>query len=155
QPLIIVFEDLHWIDNETQALLNLLVDGLATARILLLVNYRTEYHHQWGNRSYYSQLRLDPLGREGSNEMLAVLLGDSGDLTPLKGLISERAEGNPFVMEEMVQAMFEQGVLARDGTVRINKQLGEIRIPPTVQGVLASRIDRLPFAEKELLQPLA
>jgi class 3 adenylate cyclase len=155
QPLIIVFEDLHWIDNETQALLNLLVDSLATAQILLLVNYRPEYHHQWGNRSYYSQLRLDPLGRESSNEMLAVLLGDSGELTPLKGLIIERTEGNPFFIEEMVQALFEQGVLARNGAVTLSKQLGEIRAPATVEGLLASRIDRLPSSEKELLQTLA
>jgi tetratricopeptide (TPR) repeat protein len=87
--------------------------------------------------------------------MLAVLLGDSDALTPLKGLIIERTEGNPFFMEEMVQALFEQGVLARNGAVRLNKQLGDIRVPPTVQGVLASRIDRLPSAEKELLQTLA
>ena len=75
QPLIVVFEDLHWIDSETQALLNLLVDCIATARILLLVNYRPEYHHQWGNKTYYTQLRLDPLGRESADEMLAALLG--------------------------------------------------------------------------------
>ena len=64
QALIIEFEDLHWIDSETQALLNLLVDGIATARILLLVNYRPEYQHQWGSKTYYTQLRLDPLGKE-------------------------------------------------------------------------------------------
>ena len=63
QPLIVIFEDLHWIDSETQALLNLLVDALATAHILLLVNYRPEYHHQWGNKTYYTQLRLGPLGK--------------------------------------------------------------------------------------------
>jgi predicted ATPase len=75
QPLIVIFEDLHWIDSETQALLNLVADGLATARILLLVNYRPEYHHQWGNKTYYTQLRLDSLGRESADEMLAALLG--------------------------------------------------------------------------------
>jgi predicted ATPase len=76
QPLIVEFEDLHWIDSETQALLNLLVDGIATARIVLLVNYRPEYHHQWGSKTYYSQLRLDPLGREGAQELLTALTGD-------------------------------------------------------------------------------
>jgi len=75
QPLIVIFEDLHWIDGETQALLNLIVDSLATARVLLLVNYRPEYHHQWGNKTYYTQLRLDPLGKESADEMLAALLG--------------------------------------------------------------------------------
>jgi tetratricopeptide (TPR) repeat protein len=155
QPLIVEFEDLHWIDSETQALLNLLIDGIATARILLLVNYRPEYHHQWGNKTYYSQLRLDPLGREGAQELLTALMGDDESTLPLKRLIIERTEGNPFFMEEMVQALFEQGVLVRNGAVKMAKPLDEIRIPPTVQAILASRIDRLPAAEKELLQTLA
>ncbi len=155
QPLIVEFEDLHWIDSETQALLNLLVDGIATARILLLVNYRPEYHHKWGNKTYYTQLRLDPLGREGAQELLTALMGDDESTLPLKRLIIERTEGNPFFMEEMVQALFEQGVLARNGAAKLVKPLNEIRVPPTVQAILASRIDRLPAAEKELLQTLA
>ncbi len=155
QPLIVEFEDLHWIDSETQALLNLLVDGIATARILLLVNYRPEYHHQWSNKTYYTQLRLDPLGKGSAAEMLTAIVGDSGETAPLKRLIIERTEGNPFFMEEMVQALFEQGVLVRDGAVTLAKPLSDIRVPPTVQAILASRIDRLAPAEKELLQTLA
>ncbi len=155
QPLIVEFEDLHWIDSETQALLNLLVDGIATARILLLVNYRPEYHHQWGSKTYYTQLRLDPLGKESAQELLTALTGDDESTLPLKRLIIERTEGNPFFMEEMVQALFEQGVLARNGAVMLVKPLNEIRVPPTVQAILASRIDRLPAGEKELLQTLA
>jgi tetratricopeptide (TPR) repeat protein len=155
QRLIVEFEDLHWIDSETQALLNLLVDSLATARILLLVSYRPEYHHQWGNKTYYTQLRLDPLGKESAQEMLMGLLGDDKDLVGLKRLVIERTEGNPFFMEEMVQSLFEQGVLLRDGAVKLAKPLNDIRVPPTVQGILASRIDRLAAADKELLQTLA
>jgi predicted ATPase len=151
----VVFEDLHWIDNETQALLNLLVDALATACIVLLVNYRPEYHHQWGNKTYYTQLRLDPLGRESADEMLAALLGEGVELAPVKRLVIERTEGNPFFMEEMVQALFEQGVLVRNGAVKLAKPLNDIRVPPTVQAILASRIDRLRAEEKELLQTLA
>ncbi|HVB79450.1 MAG TPA: adenylate/guanylate cyclase domain-containing protein [Candidatus Binataceae bacterium] len=155
QPLIVVFEDLHWIDAGTQALLNLLVDALATARILLLVNYRPEYRHEWGNRTYYSQLRLDPLGRESAAEMLTTLLGDGAALEPLKRLIIERTEGNPFFMEETVQVLLDEGALVRNGTVKLTKALGELKIPPTVQGILTARIDRLPADEKELLQTLA
>src|SRR5262249_20140139 len=84
QPLMVIFEDLHWIDGETQALLNLLVDAIANARVLLLVNYRPEYRHEWGSRTHYTQLRLDPLGAESAEEMLATLLGDAKELTPLK-----------------------------------------------------------------------
>jgi len=97
QPVVIMFVDLHWIDGETQALLDLLADGIANARILMLVNYRPEYRHEWGNKSYYSQLRLNPLGREGAGEMLSTLLGDAVELGPLKHLITERTEGNPFL----------------------------------------------------------
>jgi tetratricopeptide (TPR) repeat protein len=154
-PLIVIFEDLHWIDSETQALLNLIADGIATARVLLMVNYRPEYHHQWSNKTYYTQLRLDPLGRESAEEMLAALVGDAAELAPLKRLVIERTQGNPFFMEEVVQALLEQGVLVRNGAVKLAKPLDQIRVPPTVQAILASRIDRLPAAEKELLQTLA
>jgi tetratricopeptide (TPR) repeat protein len=155
QPLIVIFEDLQWIDSETQALLNLIVDGIATARLLLLVNYRPEFRHQWGGKTYYTQLRLDPLGRESAEQMLTELLGSTGQLAPLKRLISERTEGNPFFMEEIVQALFEQGVLVRNGAVMLAKPLNDIRVPATVQAILASRIDRLSAGEKELLQTLA
>jgi class 3 adenylate cyclase/tetratricopeptide (TPR) repeat protein len=155
QSLIIAFEDLHWIDGETQAFLNVMVDAIASARILLLVNYRPEYRHEWGNRTYYTQLRLDPLGRERSEEMLAALLGGAAELKPLCRLIGERTEGNPFFIEEIVQALFEQGALARNGEVKLVRSMAEIKVPPTVQAVLASRIDRLPADEKELLQTVA
>ena len=90
QPLMVIFEDLHWIDEETQALLNLLADSIGTAKILLLVNYRPEYSHQWGYKTYYTQLRLDPLGKESADEMLSAMLGDGVELAPLKRLIIER-----------------------------------------------------------------
>jgi predicted ATPase len=153
QPLIVIFEDLHWIDSETQALLNLIVDALATARILLLVNYRPEYQHQWGSKTDYVQLRLDPLGKESADEMLTALIGEAEALLPVRQLIVERTEGNPFFMEEMVQALFEQGVLARNGAVKLARPTDEIRVPLTVQAILASRIDRLAGEDKELLQP--
>jgi class 3 adenylate cyclase/tetratricopeptide (TPR) repeat protein len=167
QPLLVICEDLHWIDTETQALLNLLADALGTAKILLLVNYRPEYTHGWGNKTYYTQVRLDPLGRESAEEMLAALLGvEAHGGAPLQALASriiEQTEGNPFFMEEIVQSLFEEGVLVREesraGTpaplVRLTRPLGALTLPPTVQGMLAARIDRLPPEQKELLQTLA
>src|SRR5690242_6812514 len=152
QPLMLVFEDLQWIDGETQALLNLLVDAIANARILLLVNYRPEYRHEWSSRTHYTQLRLDPLSRDSAAEMLSALMGNEAELEPLKRLIADKTEGNPFFVEEMVQALFEQGILARNGHVKLSRSLTEIKIPPTVQAALASRIDRLAPSEKELLQ---
>ncbi|MBV8358543.1 MAG: AAA family ATPase [Deltaproteobacteria bacterium] len=155
QPLMLIFEDLHWIDGETQGLLDLLVDSLATARILLLVNYRPEYRHEWSGRTYYAQLRLDPLGRENAQEMLSSLLGEQPGLVPLKRFIIERTEGNPFFMEETVRALVDDGALVSNGAMHLMKPVTELKIPSTVQAILAARIDRLPAAEKELLQTLA
>src|SRR5271169_3021666 len=155
QPLMVIFEDLHWIDDETQAFLNLLADSIGTARILLLVNYRPEYSHHWNSKTYYTQLRLDPLGKESADEMLQSLLGDSAELEPLKRLIIERTEGNPFFMEETVLVLLDEGALKRNGSIKLVKPLAELKIPPTVRAILAARIDRLSPADKDLLQTLA
>jgi predicted ATPase len=147
---------LHWIDDETQALLNLLADSIGTAKILLLVNYRPEYSHHWNSKTYYTQLRLDPLGRESAGEMLSALLGAGVEVTALKRVIIEKTEGNPFFMEETVQVLFDEGALVRDGSaVKLTRSLNTLKIPPTVQGILAARIDRLPADAKDLLQTLA
>src|SRR5713226_7382455 len=155
QPLMVIFEDLHWIDEQTQELLNLLADSIGTAKILLLVNYRPEYSHQWNSKTYYTQLRLDPLGKESAEEMLSALLRYCKDLLPLNRLIIERTEGTPFFMEEIVQALFEDGVLQRNETVKLARSMNAVKVPATVQGVLAARIDRLSPEDKELLQTLA
>ena len=98
QPLLVVIEDLHWIDSETQALLDSLIESLPTARLLLLVNYRPEYQHGWGSKTYYTQLRIDPLPPESAEELLQALLGSDSSLAPLKQLLIARTEGNPFFL---------------------------------------------------------
>jgi class 3 adenylate cyclase/predicted ATPase len=156
QPLILVFEDLHWIDSETQGFLDTLSESVASAQILLLVNYRPEYRPEWGQKTYYTQLRLTPLGREEAEELLSALLGNTPSLTALKQRILEKTDGTPFFMEEVVQTLAEEGVLAGErGTYRLEKAPTELHISPTVQGVLAARIDRLAPEEKGLLQQLA
>src|SRR5216684_3810824 len=155
QPLVVIFEDLHWIDSQTQELLDLLTESIANARMLLLFNYRPEYRHQWTNKSYYAQLRLDTLSEEGAAAMLSALLGEGVELAPLKRLVIERTEGNPFFIEEMVQALFDEGALVRNGTVKVTHSLSQVRWPATVQGILAARIDRLPAEQKDLLQMLS
>src|SRR5437899_11582234 len=121
----------------------------------MLVNYRPEYHHQWGNRTCYIQLRLDSLGGQSADEMLHALLGGDASLQSLKRRIMEKTEGNPFFIEEIVRALVEQGVLVRNGATRLTKPLTEIHIPPTVHVILASRIDALPASQKDVLQTLA
>jgi class 3 adenylate cyclase/tetratricopeptide (TPR) repeat protein len=156
QPLLLVFEDLHWIDAETQALLDSLVESLPTAQLLLLVNYRPEYQHGWGSKTYYTQLRLDPLPPDSAEEFLQALLGDDPSLAPLKQLLMARTAGNPFFLEESVRTLVETGVLVGEpGAYRLAQALPTIQVPATVQAVLAARIDRLPPEEKQLLQTAA
>ena len=165
QPLILIFEDLHWIDSETQGFLDTLNESVASARILLLVNYRPEYRHEWGQKTYYTQLRLAPFGKAEAEEFLDVLLGTTVEarhaspLYILKQLILEKTEGTPFFMEEIVQELVEQGIVTRGpGGVETRRNASlptNLHLPATVQGVLAARIDRLAPEEKALLQQLA
>src|SRR3989454_8541865 len=156
QPLLLVCEDLHWIDTETQALLACLVESLPTAQLLLLVNYRPEYQHGWGSKTYYTQLRLDPLPPLSADAFLHALLGDDASLKPLTHLLIARTEGNPFFLEESVRTLVETGVLAGErGAYHLGQALQTIQVSATVQAVLAARIDRLPPTEKGLLQTAA
>jgi class 3 adenylate cyclase/tetratricopeptide (TPR) repeat protein len=156
QPLLLVFEDLHWIDAETQALLGSLVESLPMARLLLLVNYRPEYQHGWGSKTYYTQLRLDALPPQRVQAFLQALLGDNPSLTPLKQFLIARTQGNPFFLEESVRTLVETGVLVgAPGAYRLAQPLASLQVPATVQAVLAARIDRLPAGEKRLLQTAA
>jgi len=156
QPMLLLFEDLHWIDGETQAFLDILSESLASARILLLVNYRPEYRHDWGSKTYYTQLRLDPLGRADARELLDTMVGDGEGLVSLKENILEKTQGYPFYMEEVVRTLVEvQALVGETGNYRVTDVSSELHIPPTVQVALASRIDRLMAEDKGLLQALA
>jgi class 3 adenylate cyclase/tetratricopeptide (TPR) repeat protein len=153
QPLMVLFEDLHWIDSETQAALDSLVASLSAARILLLVNYRPEYRHAWGSTSYFSELRIHALPSESTAELLGALLGEHPTLQPLKPLLIERAEGNPLFLEESVRTLVETKALAGErGAYRLAQPLQSLQIPASVQAVVAARIDRLSAEDKQLLQ---
>ena len=153
QPLLVIFENLNWVDGETQAFLDSLVESLPAARLLLMVNYRPEYTHGWGGKSYYTQFRIDPLEPESAEELLQAILGSEPTLQPLKQLLVQQTEGNPFFLEECVQSLVETGALTgvRD-QYRLQAPVESLQMPPTVQAVLASRIDRLDPDEKRLLQ---
>jgi tetratricopeptide (TPR) repeat protein len=156
QPVLLVCEDLHWIDAETQTLLDSLVESLPTARLLLLVNYRPEYQHGWGSKTYYTQLRLDPLAPTSAAEVLQTLLGDHPSLAPLTPLLIARTGGNPFFLEESVHTLVETGALVGERRAyHLAKALDRLQVPATVQAVLAARIDRVPPEDKRLLQTAA
>ena len=153
RPLLLVFEDLQWIDSETQTFLDGLVVSLPTARLLLLVTYRPEYEHGWGGKGHYTQLRIHPLFPESAEKLLHELLGDDETLTPLKRVLTERAQGNPFFLEESVWALAEASALAGErGRYHLTRRLDALDVPATIQAVLAARIDRLSPSAKGLLQ---
>jgi len=156
RPLCLIVEDLHWIDSETQAILDLLAESIPASRVLLLVNYRPEYQHGWGSHSAYSQIRLDPLATDGVEELLIALLGTDPSLGALKQKLVERTEGNPFFLEECVRTLAEAGILLGETSAyRLGKAAGDLVLPMTVQAVIAARIDRLSREEKLVLQSAA
>ncbi|HEY8276736.1 MAG TPA: adenylate/guanylate cyclase domain-containing protein [Methyloceanibacter sp.] len=152
-PLILIVEDLHWLDDESQAVFDLLADALPTTRLLLLVTYRPEYRMRWGGKTWCRQLRLDSLGVQNADDMLSAILGDDPNLAPLKQLIIETTGAIPFFMEETIQVLIDEGALLhKDGGLKLVRPLAGLRIPATVQAILAARIDRLQNDEKNLLQ---
>ncbi len=156
QPLLVVFEDLHWIDTETQAFLDALVASLPAARVLLLVNYRPNYQHAWANRANYTQLRIDDLTRESTNELLDAILGPGPGLGPVRDFLVRQTDGNPFFLEESLSSLVETGVLVGErGAYRMAGAPTAIQVPATVQAIVAARIDRLPPEEKDLLETAA
>src|SRR5262249_20962938 len=153
RPLLLVFEDLQWIDSETQTFLDGLVVSLPTARLLLLVTYRPEYEHGWAGRGHYTQLRIHPLFPESAEELLHELLGDHETLTPLNRVLTEGAEGTPFFREEPVGALAGARALRGErGRYPLPGPPDALAAPATIQAVLAARIDRLSPSAKNLLQ---
>ena len=156
QPLVVVFEDLHWNDSLTLGLLNDVVVSAQKAPLLLLVSYRPEYRDDWRSRPNYRQLRLDPLGSESFVDFVGALVGSHSTLSGLKSFLLDRAGGNPFFVEEIVRSLADTGVLAgQRGSYRLAQPFSSSDVPPTVQAVLAARIDALPSIEKHVLQEAA
>jgi class 3 adenylate cyclase len=156
QPVLLVVEDLHWIDTETQAWLDLLVESLPTARFLLLANYRPEYRHAWGSKMYYQQVRLDALPTASADELLEALLGSGPGLEDLRRLLIARTQGNPFFLEESVRVLVETRALSGErGAYHLAGPIQSLQLPATAQAILAARIDRLPPGDKRLLQAAA
>src|SRR5260370_5175615 len=121
--------------------------------MLLVVTYRPQYQPRWGSKTYYTQLGMHPLAAGVAETLLQDLLGSDPGLEPLKRLLIERTEGNPFFLEEIVRTLVESDVLVgQRGAYRLTKAPETIQVPATVHAVLAARIDRLPADEKRLLQ---
>ena len=154
QPLLLVFENLHWADSETQAFLDDLVTSVPTARILLLLSYRPDFRSDWSGRRGFRELRLSSLPVGDTEKLLRGLLGNGGnELAAFEKLVIQQTDGNPFFLEESLRTLVETGTLAGErGAYRLTKELSTLEVPPTVQAVLAARIDRLRPGDKHLLQ---
>ena len=153
KPAIVFFEDLHWVDAASDAYLAQIVEASAATRGLALVNFRPEYRAEWMQTPSYEQLPLAPLDAEAVRELLADLLGNDASVTGLAEFVHERAGGNPFFVEEIVQTLVETEALeGSKGGYRLVRPVGELTVPASVHAVLAARVDRLPEREKRLLQ---
>jgi class 3 adenylate cyclase/tetratricopeptide (TPR) repeat protein len=156
RPVLMLVDDVHWIDAESQALLDVVVEAVRNASVLVLVGYRPEYEAPWSGRAHCEKLRLEPLSTQGVDLLLDALLGNGQDLAALRGLLVDRTEGNPFFIEESVVMLATEGVLDGErGRYSLSKSPTAISIPPTVQALLASRIDQLEAGDKRLLEAAA
>jgi len=156
EPAVLFFDDAHWIDEGSDAFLAQVADIVPGTRTMLLLNFRPEYSAKWMERPSYQQVPLHPLGAEAIDELLADLLGTDASLARLPALMRERTGGNPFFIEEIVHSLVESGSLVgKRGAYRLSTPVDRLEIPPTVHGILAARIDRLPEREKSVLQTAA
>ncbi|MGH7261591.1 MAG: ATP-binding protein, partial [Nitrospiraceae bacterium] len=156
QPTVTLIEDLHWLDAASGEFLEHMVEAFAGSRRLLLVNFRPEYHAAWISKSYYRQIPLAPLGAEAVRALLDDLLGHDASIDGLAAMIHARTGGNPFFTEEVVQSLIESGAVhGTRGSYRLVTPIDRLQVPPTVQALLASRIDRLGEREKHVLQTAA
>src|SRR5207247_1298421 len=153
---VYLLEDLHWLDRASEALFAATHELLKETPTLLVLTFRPEYDGLWLEKSSYRQLALQPLGAGAFAELLRDLLGTDPSVVALADRIRERTGGNPFFIEEVVQALVEAGSLTgAKGAYRLVRPVEELAIPPTVHAVLAARIDRLPEREKAVLQTAA
>lgn len=153
RPLIVVVEDLHWIDRTSEEFLDYLIKWLANARIMLILLYRTEYRHQWGSKTYYSKIGLDQLGADSSVELVKAMF-EGGQVVPeLRELILSRSAGNPLFVEEFTHSLLENGSIEKkDQQYALSRDISELEVPDTIHGIITARMDRLEENLKRTMQ---
>jgi len=151
--LVLVVEDLHWIDDTSQDFLDYFIEWIANTSILLILLYRTEYRHPWSSKTYYHKINVGHLREQSSIELVQAMLED-GDIAPeLRDLILKRASGNPLFMEELTHTLIENGSINKTNELyALSRNICEIKIPDTVQGIIAARMDRLEENLKRTMQ---
>ncbi len=156
QPLILVFEDLQWFDDESLALLGAMIRSLANRRLLVLASYRPEFDHDWHGLSAYAQLRVDTLDVTDSRSLASSFLGTDPSVFPLIDALVRRANGNPLFIEEGARDLLERGgLVGRPGDLRRVSSQPELQLPDSTHAIIAERMDRLTPRQKSLLQDAA
>jgi tetratricopeptide (TPR) repeat protein len=153
KPLILAIEDLHWIDSTSEEFLSYLIDWLAGTHILLILLYRPEYTHTWGSKSFYTKIGVDQLSTKSSVQLVQNIL-EVGEIVPKLGeLILSRAGGNPLFVEELTHSLLENGsIQKKDRQYVLTKEASDIKVPDTIQGIIAARIDRVEENLKRIMQ---
>ena len=153
KPLVLAIEDLHWIDNTSEGLLNFLIDGLASTKIMFMLIYRPEYAHRWNKKSYYTQLNLDELSAESAAELVRVILNEAEVSSELNDFISNKCGGNPLFLEEFIQYQLENGLIVKiDRKYLLASTKSDKLVPDTTQGIIIERLDKLDNKLKYVLQ---
>jgi class 3 adenylate cyclase/tetratricopeptide (TPR) repeat protein len=154
EPFIMVVEDLHWADAESRTVIDAIADQLGLSRILLMATYRPEHRPDWVHYQHFSLVQLRPFDNATAEALLRSLLGTTEELGPLRERVIKQGEGTPLFLEEMARALVETGVLVPNTftNYQLTRDLEDVEVPQSVRSVIASRIDRLPNAERVLLQ---
>lgn len=152
-PLVVLFEDLHWMDSESRAVLERLAESIAVSRILLVCTYRPNFTHEWSRRGWFHEIRLERFLQRDTRAFIGSLLGTDRQLDELVDLLVDQAEGSPFYLEEIVRSLVERGQLVGEpGAYRLNDRVGAIEVPPGVQSLVAARVNRLAANDRQVLQ---
>jgi class 3 adenylate cyclase/tetratricopeptide (TPR) repeat protein len=152
-PLVIAIEDLHWMDKTSEAFLDYLIGWLPNTRIVLVLLYRPEYTHQWGSKSYYSKIGVDQLSLQTSAELVQSILENAEIVPEIRELILQKTAGNPLFMEEFAHSLIENGTIQRKNNQYVlSKEISDIQIPDTIEGIIAARLDRLDDNLKRTMQ---
>jgi class 3 adenylate cyclase/tetratricopeptide (TPR) repeat protein len=152
-PLVLAIEDLHWVDRSSEEVLKYLLEGIAGARVLLILTYRPEFVHTWGSRSYHSQITLNRLSNRESLAMVTHILGTDEVETALEELILEKTEGVPFFIEEFIKSLKDLKIIEKkDGAYHLTRDIHDVTIPGTIQDMIMARVDSLPDAARRVLQ---
>jgi predicted ATPase len=151
--LILAVEDLHWIDRTSKEFLDYLIGWLPNIKVVLILLHRPEYTHRWGSKSYFTRIGLDQLTLKSSAELVRAIL-EGGETAPeLTSLILNRAAGNPLFMEELTHSLLENGSIQKMGNqFTLSQKASDLKVPDTIQGIIAARMDRLEENLKRIMQ---